>query len=255
MIDKSMLTPHYRDLINDCYDSCLTYLDQRLGELFDALERRGVLDRTVVIVTADHGEELGEHRLFDHGVSLYRPEIRVPLLFVLPSDLASPIGPDKSADMPADGSRTVPLSPGRATVVRDTVSLRDLPATIVDLLGLTAGAPFRGRSLARLWRDSSSAAANDVCPADGAISELTLPNPTNPSQDRSPAARGPLVSLAEEDYVYIRHERDGHEQLFNERDDPGELSNLAKVESMRPRLERLRARLDQMRSHPRQAAR
>ncbi len=254
MIDKSMLTPHYRDMISDCYDSCLAYLDQRLGELFDALKRRGVLDRTVVIVTADHGEELGEHRLFDHGVSLYRPEVRVPLLFVLPPDRQSSSGRDKSADMPAVGSRPVPISPGRATVVRDTVSLRDLPATIVELTGLAAGAPFPGRSLAPLWRDSSSEAADGIGRGDGAISELTIPNPTNPSQDRSPAARGPLVSLAEEDYVYIRN-GDGREQLFHERDDPDELVNLAKVESMRPRLERLRARLDQMRSPSAQAAR
>ena len=82
-----------------------------------------------MIVTADHGEELGEHGLFEHGESLYRPEIRVPLLIVSP---------------PAD------RSPG---VVREAVSLRDLPATIVDLVGLAAGAPFPGRSLARFWRD------------------------------------------------------------------------------------------------------
>ena len=48
-------------------------------------ERRGVLDRTVVIITADHGEELGDHGLFEHGESLYRPEIHVPLLVLLPS--------------------------------------------------------------------------------------------------------------------------------------------------------------------------
>ena len=48
-----------------------------------------VLDRTIVIVTADHGEEFGEHDLFDHGESLYRPEIRVPLLISVPPGLAS----------------------------------------------------------------------------------------------------------------------------------------------------------------------
>ena len=46
---------------------------------------RGVLDRTLVILTSDHGEGLGEHDLFDHGESLYRNEIRVPLLIVLPA--------------------------------------------------------------------------------------------------------------------------------------------------------------------------
>ena len=124
------MSQHFIDLIHDSYDNCLAYLDWRLGQLFDELQRRGVLDRTVVIITADHGEELGDHDLFEHGESLYRPEIHVPLLILLPS-----------------------ARPCRS-VVRETVSLRDLPATIVDLAGLAAGAPFPGRSLARLWGDS-----------------------------------------------------------------------------------------------------
>ena len=106
----------------------MAYLDERLGELIDELQRRGVLDHTLVIVTSDHGEGMGEHDLFDHGESLYRPEIHVPLLIVLPAGQ-------------------------RATgVVRETVSLRDLPATILDLAGLSEGSPFPGRSLADLWR-------------------------------------------------------------------------------------------------------
>jgi arylsulfatase A-like enzyme len=230
-IDKSMLIPHYRDLIRDSYDNCLAYLDGRLAELFDTLQRRGILDRTLVIVTADHGEELGEHGLFEHGESLYRPEIRVPLLIVLPSGRQSP------------------------GVVRETVSLCDLPATIVDLLGLGAGSPFPGGSLAKRWRDSSTGGAFGVCDGGGAISELSGPNPTNPSRGRSPASRGPLISLADGDYVYIRNERDGREQLFHEHDDPDELINRAKVEGMQPFLQRFRERLNQMKAHPHQAAR
>jgi hypothetical protein len=173
----------------------------------------------------------------------------------LPSDRKSPNGRDRSESMPSDGSRPMPGAPRRAMVVRDTVSLRDLPATIVDLVGLAAGAPFAGGSLARLWSDSTSGAANDILVGDGAISELTVPNPTNPNQGRSPAYRGPLVSVADKEYVYLRRESDGYEQLFHERGDPNESVNLAKVESMRPRLERLRALLDQMRSQPHQAGR
>jgi arylsulfatase A-like enzyme len=230
-IDKGSLIPHYRELVRDSYDNCLAYLDGRLGELFETLHRRGVLDRTVVIVTADHGEELGEHNLFEHGESLYRPEIRVPLLIVVPSGSQAP------------------------RVARETVSLRDLPATIVDLAGLGAGAPFPGRALTRLWRAPSPGATTDLCDDEGVISELTGPNPTNPSHGRSPAARGPLVSLAEGDYVYIRHEWDGREQLFHQREDPDELSNLARDATMQPVLERMRQRLDQIRAHPPRAAR
>jgi len=223
-LDKLKLSQHFIDLIQDSYDNCIAYLDWRLGELFDELQRRGPLDRTVVIITADHGEEMGDHALFEHGESLYRPEIRVPLLILLPS-----------------GGHA-------ASVVRETVSLRDLPATIVDLAGLAAGAPFPGRSLARLWGDSLPGSAAGVGDSYGAISELSEPNPTDPSRGRSPAARGPLESLAQEGYVYIRNDGEGQEQLFLERDDPLELSNRAQDEAMQPILQRLRQRLDQMKA-------
>src|SRR5262249_25113098 len=149
------------------------------------------LDRTLVIVTSDHGEGLGEHDLFDHGESLYRTEIHVPLLIV---------------------------TPGRSQtrgVVKETVSLRNLPATIVELVGLEANSPFPGPSLAKLWQRSSTNASS-ISP-DEVISELTGPNPTDPNRGGSPARRGPLISLAEGDFVYIRNEGDGAEELFNER--------------------------------------
>jgi arylsulfatase A-like enzyme len=142
------------------------------------------------------------------------------------------------------------ILPGRGQlpeVVRETVSLRDLPATIADLVGMAKGAPFPGASLARLRRSIPPEGASGIREIDGAISELSSPNPTYPSQGRSPAARGSLISLAEGEYVYIRNEGDGREQLFHESVDPEERVNLARVDAMRPRLERLRRRLDQMR--------
>ena len=169
--------------------------------MFDELERRGVLDRTLVIITSDHGEGLGEHGLFLHGESLYRTEIRVPLLILTPSHRPS------------------------GAVVRETVSLRDLPATIVDLIGLGNGSPFPGQSLARLWAKSPAGAP--PVETEAALSELASPNPADPNQGRSPAYRGPLISLAEGDFVYIRNEGDGGEELFNERDDPEEIKNLS----------------------------
>ena len=162
LYDKLSLPQPYIDLARDSYDDCLGYLDEQLGQLFDALKRRGLLEKTLVIVTADHGEGLGEHKLFGHGYSLYRTEIRVPLLIRPPSGLSAP------------------------TVVGETVSLRDLPATIVDLLGLGAGSPFPGTSLARFWRNSPSAAADLSRDTDPVVSELRFPNPQSPSQGQSP---------------------------------------------------------------------
>jgi arylsulfatase A-like enzyme len=226
-LDKLRLRPQYLELVRDSYDNCLAYLDTQVGKLLRTLEERGVLDRTLVIVTSDHGEELGEHGLFEHGESLYRPEIRVPLFIVLPARNR------------------------RSAIVSETVSLRDLPATIVDLIGLAAGSPFPGSSLAGLWRESSGETPTGPRSAESAVSELSRPNPTNPSHGRSPAFRGPLISLAEGDYVYIRNQGDQREQLFHERDDPDELVNLAKNEAMNDRLARLRGRLDQLTVGPR----
>ena len=111
VLDKTKLPRSVITLARDSYDDCLRYIDEQLGILFDELQRRGVLEQTLIVVTSDHGEGLGEHGLFDHGESLYRTEIRVPLLIVPPSGLQSSV------------------------VVDETVSLRDLPATIVDLVG------------------------------------------------------------------------------------------------------------------------
>jgi arylsulfatase A-like enzyme len=217
LIDKLQLPNHLRTLGLDSYDNCLAYLDECLGKLFDDLGKRGVLDRTWVVIMGDHGEGLGEHDLYEHGESLYSTEIRVPLLILPPAG----------------------AQPGR--VVRDTVSLRDLPATVVDLVDLETGAPFPGRSLSRLWENASQRADQTI--GDDVLSELPSPSPRDSSHGRSPARLGPLVSLAEGDLVYIQNEGDGTEELYNERDDPRELSNQAANDTMRPVLERFRQQL------------
>ena len=152
---------------------------------------------------------MGEHDLFEHGESLYSTEIRVPLLILPPS-----------GDQPGK-------------IVRDPVSLRDLPATIVDLVGLGTGAPFPGRSLSGLWRQFLARDGSDRRPR-WVISELPSPSPSDPDQGRSPARRGPLVSLAEGDLVYIRNEGDGTEELYNERDDPRRADQSGPSDTMRP---------------------
>ena len=67
------------------YHGALYYVDSLLKETFDDLKRRGLWDDTLVIVTADHGEELYEHnRYFHHSPSLYDGALRVPLLIKFP---------------------------------------------------------------------------------------------------------------------------------------------------------------------------
>ena len=113
----------------DAYDDCIADLDEQLGMLIDELERREILEHAWLIIAADHGENFGEHPgVFLHGATLYQTEHHVPLVIVPPKPAAS----------------------GQA--VTEPVSLRDLPATIVELVGMQSESPFPGSSLARFWR-------------------------------------------------------------------------------------------------------
>ena len=215
-LDKLLLPRPYLTMGRDCYDSCLAYLDQEIDRLCESLDDRGVLEKTWVVITSDHGEGLGEHDLFEHGESLYSTEIHVPLLIIPPANVKA------------------------GHVVRETVSLRDLPATVVELAGLGRNSPFPGHSLSALWSDSGTRSSKEVSPV---LSELPSPSPSDSSHGRSPARRGPLVALADGDLVYIRNEGDGTEELYNERDDPRELTNRAGIAAMRPILAGFRARV------------
>lgn len=69
----------------DAYESDIPYADARIGEILSALKKRGDWKKTVVIVTADHGEEFGEHGIIGHEVSFHRGVTHIPLILRLPS--------------------------------------------------------------------------------------------------------------------------------------------------------------------------
>jgi arylsulfatase A-like enzyme len=97
----------------DMYDGGVLYSDHLLGRVVDALQERGTLDDTILVVMSDHGEILGEHGdFFGHGPSLYQPMIRVPLLVRYPPRVA------------------------RGVRVERPVSTVGVYATILDLAGI-----------------------------------------------------------------------------------------------------------------------
>jgi arylsulfatase A-like enzyme len=113
----------YRTAFLDPYIGEIAFADAQIGRLLDALERRGVLDRTVVVVAGDHGESLGDHGERDHGIFVYESVLRVPLIIRGPR-----------------------IPPRR---VADVVRLTDVAPTILDLLGLPSP-PMDGVSLGSL---------------------------------------------------------------------------------------------------------
>lgn len=211
ILDKSKMSARLKTLGRDSYDDCIRSLDNQLRVLFSALSDRGVLENTVVILTADHGEGMGEHGLWVHAESVYLPEVHVPLIVMTPRS-----------------------HPSRG-VVSDVVSLTDIPATVADLTGFAGGSPFPGRSLTRSWMGK---------PAEStAVSELDAPDPTDPNQGRSPAKYGPLTSIERGRFRYIHRANHVKEELYDVAADPEETRDLAADDSMKPVLEQFRAEL------------
>ena len=72
------------DILRACYDGALATIDEDVGTLVEHLRQRGILDRTLLIVTSDHGENLGDHGLMSHAYSLHDTLLHVPLLIRYP---------------------------------------------------------------------------------------------------------------------------------------------------------------------------
>ena len=114
------------------YDRAIRYADGVLGRLFDELDRLRLSDRTLVVVTSDHGEAFGEHGYDGHGRTLHDEVLRVPLLFRAPGLVA----PDRR--------------------VSGMVGLIDLVPTLLDLLSIEPPYALQGISLASLMRTGSA---------------------------------------------------------------------------------------------------
>ena len=201
----------------DGYDSSIAYLDEQLGRLFDELRERGLLENTLVIVTSDHGEHFLERGFAGHGMSLYRREIHVPLLIFPPSG-----APDRR-------------------VVPEPVSLRDLPATIVDMLGLAQGSPFPGRSLSRFFFPGLGTPESRLDPVLSEVGHQTTIAPT----PGVPASLGPARALTTEKEVYIRN-GNGGEELYDRLQDPGETQNQISAGNVPQSVERYRELFDRL---------
>lgn len=105
------------------YQGAVTYVDDQIGRLMDELEERDLLHRTAIIVTADHGESLGEHDMYFVHTGLYESTVHVPLIAYFPGS-------------------------GRSGVqVRDIVETVDVLPTVLEYFDIPLPKQIRGRSL------------------------------------------------------------------------------------------------------------
>jgi arylsulfatase A-like enzyme len=105
------------------YKGAVTYVDDEIGRLVRGLEARGLFDRTALVLTADHGEALGEHDLYFVHSGLYEPTVHIPLITYFP-----------------DADR-------RGVAVREVVESVDVLPTLTEYFGLPLPPRARGRSL------------------------------------------------------------------------------------------------------------
>jgi arylsulfatase A-like enzyme len=185
----------------DEYDAGLKYADDAMGRLMQALDDDGLLKNTLVIVTSDHGESLGQHGLTYHSQALYRELVHVPLLIWYPGH--------------------VPAGVKAPTPVTNAA----IPATIMDLLGANAQGMFPSSSLSPLWHTGGGSDWPDV------LSELAR-NDIAGKEDKAmakvvpTASTGSMKSLVTPQWQLITHETMG-DQLYNWGLDPAESNNLA----------------------------
>ncbi len=75
------------EALSDLFDGGVAYLDSKVAELVDGIRRRGLLESTIVVIVADHGEYLGDRGWQGHGLGLYEPVLRIPLIMRWPGRL------------------------------------------------------------------------------------------------------------------------------------------------------------------------
>jgi arylsulfatase A-like enzyme len=204
--------------LRDAYDGCIFYLDHQLRLLFDELEARGILDNTLVVLTSDHGETLGEQSpdLLGHENNVHYNVLNVPLVFYFPERLA-------------------------ASRIATPVSLVDVPRTVMEILeGPGAAHPFPGHSLVAL-RDQTEGMATRVSPS------LAQANATDWHRSYSnwPVATGPLYSILDERFHYVVNAR-GDEQVFDISTDVWESTDLIDTDAGAAAARVYRQRMDSL---------
>ena len=219
MYRETPCTPEEVAAVRRLYGGAVYHADAILGRLFDDLKRQGLWDDMMIIITADHGEELYDHhQYFYHNPSLYDSALKVPLLIKFPGQ---------------HGRR----------VVEENVSLIDVFPTIYDyFVGPVPSGRFSGLSLIPLLKGRRKAFRERVVFAEAEDSQVAA------------AVKGHYKLISNPNDVEGRNRLGlpfpfARKEFYDLRSDPGETQNLA--DSGNPAERRLLAAADQFLRSPR----
>lgn len=203
LADRRIYDETERQVLRALYRAEIAYLDEQLAALKRTLLETGLWEETILLVTADHGENICDHGLMDHQYCLYETLINVPLVV-------------HGGAFTDNGE------------IEDLVSLVDIPPTLLDAVdGRAEVEPetFQGRSF-------HPASTDD--PHEFVVSEYMAPQPTMDALERHLDAvpdsvyeyNRSLRALRTESHKLIRGS-DGSVELYDVTTDPGELQNIA----------------------------
>jgi arylsulfatase A-like enzyme len=187
--------------IEHLYDASIAWTDAQIGLLFDALAKRGRLDRAIIVVTADHGEEFQEHGKMLH-TQIYDELLRIPLLISLP-EMRGERGP---TCRPRPGLPSV--AAGRTRAMAQHV---DLLPTLADCLGIDSPPGVQGHSLFPVL--GGAAPTRDAAYFD--------------------TPRGSQTGILRDGWKLIETPASGRRRLFQVEQDPGEKQDVATREPAR----------------------
>ena len=180
------------------YDGEIAFTDHQLGRLLEAIEAEGPSARTLVVVTADHGEGLMQHGHMGHGLHLYEEAVRVPLIYRWPGVLPA-------------GARV----PGPVEHV-------DLVPTVLDLIGVPRGPDdVQGQSLAAALRGRAGTPGRD--PRRTVFLQRRLYDTDVVSGFR---VKGEKFAVRAGQWKYIEAAEEQTRELYDLRADPGEAKDL-----------------------------
>lgn len=175
------------------YDSRVELMDGILGGLIGGMESAGLGDRTIVVVTSDHGERFREHGGHAHGPDLYEELLRVPLVIA---------GPGLPTGFESE----------------EQVSLIGLAPTLLELAGITAPESYTGTSFLPLLQGRSDCGEpyvfSEAMHSGGRESRVGLPDTYRVMSCRTPG------------WKLIQDEQGPAEELYDLAADPGETINL-----------------------------
>ncbi len=170
------------------YYGSVSFVDEQIGRVLEALERRGMMQDTLVVFISDHGDMLGDQNLWRKTYA-YEPSARIPMLLRWPS-----------------GSMSAP----KGQVRSEPVELRDILPTLLEACGSAATREMDGRSLLPLLKGDTN----------GWRRWIDLEHNVCYSADNH------WNGLTDGKWKYIFHAKDGEEQLFDLQRDPHELNDL-----------------------------